>query len=491
MRSLRSVFYYLGVILIAFSVLQAAPLAISALYKETVQFPMRIYVIPAAISLCVGLALVLLLKSRPMNPRLSMAVGTLGWVTLSLLGALPYWLALDITYLDAFYEAVSGFTTTGSTFLIGLKGLPKSILFWRALSQWIGGLGIFTLFLFVVRESGARHSLMGAEAHKATTDRFSPGVFSSLRILWLIYGGMTVACGLLLWAEGLTPFDAIAHALTTPSTGGFSTHDASIGYFASAGYEHAVAIEYTILAFMFLGATSFLVFWKLLQGKLRAISSNVELRVWILLLLFASGLVVVADRSNASTIGWHAHLRSSLFHVVSIASTTGFTMRGLSTSWFSPGTKQILLVLMLIGGCVGSTAGGLKVFRISVLGSVLRHGLRLQLGSHLEVMPIQLGRYRLHRTEIERTVAVAVAWALFLFVGWMATTLAGRLDGWSSLSGMVSALGNIGPHYIEPSVNATLGIIDKSLYVVAMIAGRLEILPLIILFSRKTWRCGP
>jgi len=164
MRSLRSVFYYLGVILIAFSVLQVAPLAISALYKETVQF---IYVIPALISLGIGLAFVLLLKPRPMTPRLSMAVGTLGWLTLSLLGALPYWLALDITYLDALYEAVSGFTTTGSTFLIGLKGLPKSILFWRALTQWIGGLGIFTLFLFVVRESGARHSLMGAEAHKS------------------------------------------------------------------------------------------------------------------------------------------------------------------------------------------------------------------------------------------------------------------------------------------------------------------------------------
>ncbi|MBU1048935.1 TrkH family potassium uptake protein [Candidatus Bipolaricaulota bacterium] len=490
MRSLRSVFYYLGVILIAFSVLQAAPLAISAMYKETVQFPTRIYVIPAVISLSVGLAFVLLLKSRPMNPRLSMAVGTLGWVTLSLLGALPYWLALDIRYIDALYEAVSGFTTTGSTFLVGLKGLPKSILFWRALTQWIGGLGIFTLFLFVVRDSGARHSLMGAEAHKVTSDRLSPGVFSSLRILWIIYGGMTIACGLLLWAEGMTPFDAIAHALTTPSTGGFSTYDASIGYFAIAGYKHAVAIEYTILAFMFLGATSFLVLWTLLQGKWRLVAESVELRVWVSLLLFATVLVVVADRSNVSSMGWHAHLRSSLFHVVSVASTSGFTLHDFSTSWFSPGTRQVLLALMLIGGCVGSTAGGFKVFRISVLGSVLHHGLRTQLGSRLEVIPLQMGRYRLPQEEIERTVAVAVAWALFLWAGWMAATFAGRLDGWSSLSGIISALGNVGPNYIQPSVNATLGVVEKALYAVAMIAGRLEILPLIILFSRRTWRYG-
>lgn len=488
MRSMRSVFYYLGVILIAFSVLQAAPLVISALYNETVEFPMRIYAIPAIISLGVGLAFVWLLKPLPMPPRLSMAVGTLGWVALSLLGAVPYWLALDISYLSAFYEAVSGFTTTGATFLTGLQWLPKSILFWRALTQWIGGLGIFTLFLLVVRESGARHSLMGAETHKAATERFSPGVFSSLRILWLIYGGLTLTCGLLLWIEGMTPFDAAAHALTTLSTGGFSTHDTSIGYFVQAGFDHAVAIEYTILLFMFLGGTSFLIFWNLLRRKWRSISGNVELKVWILLLLFAGGLVVLADRSNATAIGWHAHIRRSLFHVVSIATSTGFTIRELSSTWFSPGTQQILLVLMVIGGCVGSTAGGFKVFRVSVLGTVLRHRLRTILGSRLEVMPQHLGRHRLDRTEIERTVSVAVAWGVFLLVGWMLTTLVGRLDGWVSLSGMASALGNIGPHYIQPSVSANLSPIVKAVYALAMIAGRLEILPLIILFSRRTWR---
>ena len=488
MRSMRSVLYYLGIILIAFSVLQAAPLAISALYKETVEFPMRIYAIPAIISLGIGLVLVSLLKPRPMTPRLSMAVGALGWFALSLLGGVPYWLALDISFFDAFYEAVSGFTTTGATVLTGLQWLPKSILFWRALTQWIGGLGIFTLFLFVMRESGARHSLMGAETHKAASERFSPGVFSSLRILWLIYGGLTLVCGLLLWVEGMTPFDAAAHALTTLSTGGFSTQDASIGYFAQAEFDHAVAIEYTILAFMFLGGTSFLVFWNLLRRRWRSISGNVELKIWILLLLFAGGLVVLADRSNATTIGWHAHIRRSLFHVVSIATSTGFTIRDLSTTWFSPGTLQVLLTLMLIGGCVGSTAGGLKVFRVSVLGSLLRHRLRTILGSRLEVMPQQLGRHRLDRTEIERTVSVVVAWGLFLWIGWMLTTLVGRLDGWASLSGMVSALGNIGPHYIQPSVRANLGPAVKVVYVLAMIAGRLEILPLIILFSRRTWR---
>jgi trk system potassium uptake protein len=488
MRSIRSVFYYLGVVLVAFSVLQAAPLAVSVLYNETVQFPMRIYAIPALISLGIGLALVVPLKPRPMTPRLSMAVGTLGWFTLSLLGAIPYWLALDISYSNALYEAVSGFTTTGATALTGLQWLPKSILFWRALTQWIGGLGIFTLFLLIVRETGARHSLMEAETHKAASERFSPGVFSSLRILWMIYGGLTLVCGVLLWIEGMTPFDAVAHALTTLSTGGFSTHDASIAYFANAGYPHAVAIEYTILVFMFLGGTSFVIFWNLLRRRWRSVTGNIELRAWLALLVVAGGLVVLANRSHASVVGWHALIRDSLFHVVSIATTTGFTMHDLSTSWFLPGAQQVLLTLMLIGGCVGSTAGGFKVLRVTILGSLLRHRLSATLASPLEVMPRQLGRHRLERAEIDRTVTVGIAWMLFLWVGWMIVTLTEPIGGWASLSGIVSALGNVGPQFISPDVNAGLSTFVKLLYALAMIAGRLEILPIIILFSRRTWR---
>jgi trk system potassium uptake protein len=488
MRSIRSVAYYLGFILVAFSVLQAAPLVVSVIYNETVEFPMRIYAIPALISLGLGLSLVILLKPGAMTSRLSMAVGTLGWIALSLLGAVPYRLALDISYLDALYEAVYGFTTTGVTFLTGLQWLPKSILFWRALTQWIGGLGIFTLFLLVVRESGARHSLMEAESHKAASERFSPGVFSSLRILWAIYGGLTAVCGLLLWAEGMTPFDALAHSLTTLSTGGFSTYDANVAHFALAGYAHAVAIEYTILAFMFLGGTSFVVLWNVLRGRVRPAVRNVELRMWLLLLAAATGLLVLADRSNAASIGWHAHIRGSLFHVVSIATSTGFTLTDFSGTWFSPAAKQVLLLLMLIGGCVGSTAGGFKVFRVSVLCSVLRHRLRTTLRSPIEVLPLRMGGDRLAPVEVERTVSVAVAWGVVLVTGWMTVTLISRLDEWSSLSGMVSALSNIGPYFISSSANTALSSSVKAVYALGMIAGRLEILPVLILFSRRTWR---
>jgi trk system potassium uptake protein TrkH len=487
-RSRASILHYLGVILIAFSTLQAAPLVVSAIYNETVRFPMRIYAIPAGLSLAVGLALVVVFRPRRLTVGTAMAVGALGWFALSLVGAIPYWMALKVTFLDAFFETASGFTTTGATLLRGLSLLPKSLLLWRALTEWIGGLGIFTLFLFVIREGGTRYTLLGAEAHKAASERFSPGVFSSLRILWTIYASLTIACGLLLWVEGLTPFDAAAHALTTVSTGGFSTYDASVAHFSTAGFRHAVAIEYTILVFMFLGGTSFLVHWNALRRRWRSILANRELRGWVILLAGATLLVAIADRGRVADVGLHAHVRTSLFHVVSIATTTGFTTRELASTWFSPFTRQVFLILMLVGGCVGSTAGGLKVLRAVILGRLLGRRLRVVTRSGREVVPLTLGRGLLSQDEAERAVAIAVGWTIALGIVWLVVTFASRLDGWGSLSAAVSALGNVGPHFVAVETFAGVGAAAKVFYILAMIAGRLEILPFLLIFSRRAWR---
>ncbi len=488
MRRYGAVLHYLGTILVAFSLLQAAPLLISAIYRETVRFPMRIYVIPAGISLSVGLLLVFLFHSRRLTLGAAMAVGTLGWFTLSLLGAIPYWLALDVTYLDAFFEATSGFTTTGATLFTGLSLLPKSILLWRGLTEWIGGLGIFTLFLFVFREGGDRHILMSAEAHKAASERFSPGLFSSLRILWSIYAGLTVGCALLLWAEGMSPFDAAVHGMTAVSTGGFSNYDASIGHFAAAGYPHAAGIEYTIIAFMFLGGTSFLVHWHLLRRRLAAVFRNTEVLAWIGMLIGATALVAIADRGRIADVGVQEYIRSALFHVISIASTTGFTTHPIDSVWFSPFTKQVLFLLMLVGGCIGSTSGGLKVMRVVLLGKLLRRRLRGITGTRHEVLPVTLNRRLVPSGEVERAAAVAVGWAGSIVLVWLAVSAASGLGGWESLSAAASALGNVGPNYIPSEAFLRIGAGAKVTYILAMVAGRLEILPLLLIFSRRVWR---
>ena len=488
MRTRSSTLHYLGVILVAFSVLQAAPLIVSAIFQETVRFPMRIYAVPAGIAIGLGTALMVLFRPRVLSAGAAMAIGALGWFVLSLVGAIPYWLALDITYLDAFFETVSGFTTTGATVLTGLELLPKSLLLWRGMTQWIGGLGIFTLFLFVIREGGRRHVLLGAEAHKARSERFSPGVFSSLRILWTVYGGLTIACALMLWAEGMGLFDSVVHALTALSTGGFSTHDASIAHFASAGVGHAVAIEYTLLAFMFLGGTSFLVHWGLIRRRWRAAFRNAELRAWLLLLLVATGLVLAGDRARIAEVGLHTFVRQSLFHVVSIATTTGYTIRELADPWFSPLTAQVFLLLMIVGGCVGSTAGGLKVRRIAVLGGLLRHHVRGSVRSPREANPLTFDGGRLASADVERTAAIAIAWVAATAVLWAITLLLSDLGPWASLSASVSMLSNIGPNAVESGAFMGLGPGVKVCYSLAMVAGRLEILPFLLIFSRRAWR---
>jgi len=488
MKNLSTVLHYLGIVLIAFAFLQALPLIISAIYLETVEFPFRIYVIPAALSAALGVGLVTLCRARPLSSGSAMATAALGWFTLSLIGAVPYWLALDITFLDALFETVSGFTTTGTTLFVGLDGLPHSILFWRALTQWIGGLGIFTLFLLVALRSGLPHNLYLAESHKVASKRLAPGLFSSLRILWAIYGGLTLACAIVLWAEGLDLFDAVVHALTTLSTGGFSTHDASIGYFAKEGYKHYVAIEYTIIAFMFLGGTSFLVHWNLLRRRWKGLWHNMELRLWVLLLLGATLLVGLKSGASLGTHGVHGHIRSSLFHVVSIATTTGFTTQDVAGAAFSPVAKQVFLLLMVIGGCVGSTGGGVKVLRIGLMGKLLWQQLRSISRSTRQVNPLLVDGEIIRAEEIQRTAAIVFAWLALLALGGLVTGLLTDFGPLEAASGMFSALGNIGPSYIPAEGFAFVGTGVKVWYILAMVAGRLEILPLLVIFSRRAWR---
>jgi trk system potassium uptake protein TrkH len=330
--------------------------------------------------------------------------------------------------------------------------------------------------------------LLGAEAHKAGSERFSPGVFSSLRILWAIYASLTLICAGLLWAEGLSLFDAVAHALTTVSTGGFSTYDDSIGHFAAAGFRHATAIEYTILVFMVLGGTSFLIHWNVIRRRWRSVTHNSEFRAWLVWVFGAAALVAIAARAAIATVGVHEHVRASLFHVVSIATTTGFTTQDLTTPWFSPFTRQVFLGLMLAGGCVGSTAGGLKMLRLAVLAKLLRKQLRSASRSMREVIPLTLDGRLVAREEVERTASIAVAWMIAIAIIWLATTLTSRLGTWGSLSAAMSALGNVGPHFADPVTFAEIGPGVKVCYILAMVAGRLEILPFLLIFSRGVWR---
>ena len=494
MTRLATVLHYFGVVLVVFSFLQALPLLVSAVSERTVDFPALTYGAPAAACLLLGVALARGFRPRELTAGQAMAVGVIGWIALSLIGALPFWLALDFGYFDMLFESVSGFTTTGMTVIlppagelspIALQDLPESLLIWRAMTQWIGGLGIFTLLLAITLRGGPRHHLLAVEMHKAASGRPVPGLLHSLRILWLVYVGLTVACGAILYGLLGDPVDATVHALTTVSTGGFSTHDGSIGDLA--GHPHAVAIQYTLIAFMFLGGTSFLLHWKALRGRFRDVFLDPELRLWVAFLAAATLLVALSRRVDPGA-GLHERIRSSLFHVVSVATTTGYTLRDLGDVAFGALAQQVFLWLMLVGGCVGSTAGGLKVMRVRLLARVTQHFVRRTALPPSAVVPLTLRGVAVPRDEVTRLAVLVFGWLGFVAVGSIVLAATSSLGVAAAMSGSLSAMGNVGPSLINAEAFAGLGVAAKLWMMVAMIAGRLEILPLLLLFRRGAWR---
>jgi len=484
-------FDYLGALFWVFGFVLLLPLAVQLHYWEVgaAEVPWWTYPVPAGAALVLGLALKRRLRWQPLDARRSMLLCVLGWIGVSAIAAIPFCFALGTNYLDALFESVSGFTTTGITMLTGLDGMPRSILFWRSLTQWLGGLGILTFFLAVVVSAGGpAEGLFSAESHKIFSRRPAPGLFRTLRILWGIYLLLTVLTAALLWLEGLSLYDAVSHAFTALSTGGYSPYDASIDHYRQAGYRHYVAIEYTVTFAMVLGGTNFFIHYRVLTGDGRALWDNLEVRLWWPLLAGATALVMLDHFLAFGFEKVEETFRYALFQVVAIATTTGFGTRGIASDYFPALSKQIFLLLMVIGGCVGSTGGGVKVLRIGILLKMVGRQLRRVIYGRRVVAPVVVDGEVVSAEEVRRTSALFFAWVALLALGGGATALVSRLGPLESASGMFSALGNIGPCYIPLAKMVALDPLIKIVYIVGMLAGRLEILPVLLLFSRRAWR---
>jgi trk system potassium uptake protein TrkH len=491
----RPLLDYLGLLAWVFGLLMLIPLAYELVVGDPGGDPTRVlgFGAPAAAALILGLVLKRNLRSPPLDGRQAMLVTALGWIIVSAIGALPFWIGLRMSFVDAYFETVSGFTTTGITMLQGLDFLPRSILFWRSFIQWTGGLGILAFFLAVLYTGGSAQRMYSAESHKIFSRRPAPGLFHTLRILWLIYAGATGIIALLLILEGMSPFDGIAHAMTALSTGGYSPHDASIGYYAASGCRHAVLMEYTVILGMLAGGISFLVHFKLLRGSARALWDSLEMRLFWLIVAAATGIVLFDHmRSVGFAVyepgGFHGVFRTCLFQVSSILTTTGFATRDIASDYFPAASKQIFLVLMVIGGCVGSTGGGIKVLRVGVLYKMLVRQVRRAIHGPASIQPVVVDGERVEVGELRRVAALFFGWVGLLVFGGIVTSLLSRHDALSSMSGMFSALGNIGPCYLSVSDMVALHPGVKIVYTLGMLAGRLEILPLLLLFSRGSWR---
>lgn len=503
-RRLVCIFHFVGHLLQILGLILLFPIIVALVYwgqNGDGWHTVLAFVIPAVICFSLGLVLRNMFIAETLDTTSSMLMCALGWIFASALGALPFVIGIGSGYLNAYFEAMSGFTTTGITVYTGLDDMPRSILFWRALSQWLGGIGILSFFLIVtVRASGAHH-IFGAESHKISWRRPVPGLQNTLKILWGIYALFTVLAAAVLALEKMPIFDAICHSLTTLSTGGFSVHDASIGFYSQTGHPNYRLIEYTLVFIMMIGGINFLVHYRLLTGDIKALWDNIEIRYWWRLIAVFVCIVVI-DRlrktgalsavfTNGGTLDWlgiERAFRCSIFQVVSILTTTGFGTRDIGSDFFGALSRQLFLVMMVVGGCVGSTSGGLKVLRVAILNRlVFREIFRARVSPKASSELVIDGK-AVPDDEVRRVAALFFAWIGLLIIGGGITALLSKHGPLQSASGMFSALGNIGPCYISVQDMINTGAIVKLTYIFGMLAGRLEILPVLLLFSRRAWR---
>lgn len=484
------IFHLLGSLLVIQGFLLIIPIIIILLYGEYEL--LKAFFLPSLMSFSIGYLLQRSTVEGTLTFLQSMLICGLAWIVLSFFSCMPFYIGAGSSFLDSYFETVSGLTTTGITLFTDIEVLPKSILFWRSFIQWLGGLGILTFFLAITFRSNSTYfQLYSAESHKIDSSRPTPGIFNTVVILWTIYAAFTVCEIIILKILGLSLFDSFCHTFTTLSTGGFSTYNTSIDYFRRAGYVHYRAIEYVFTFFMILGGINFLLHYKILTGKFKDVKNNSELKYFLAIILVSTILILLDRHQHITSLSLsrlEEEFRTSVFTVVSILTTTGYGTTDINDPYFPAMSKQIFLIMMLIGGCVGSTGGGIKVLRITVLFKAFTVQIRKLRLPRKALSEVVIDRRIVPDTELKRITGLFFGWLFLLLTGGFITAYFTDLGSWEALSGMFSAVGNIGPCYISVQQMSELPIIVKLTYIFGMLAGRLEILPILILFSYKAWK---
>lgn len=407
---------------------------------------------------------------------------TLGWIVMTIFGALPFIFYGAIpSYTDAFFETMSGFTTTGATILTDIEKLPPGLLFWRSLTQWLGGMGIIVLSLAILPLLGiGGMQLFTAEVPGVTKDKIHPRVQETAKRLWGIYVILTAAETALLMVGGLNLFDAINHSFTTMATGGFSTKNASIAYYTSP------FVQYVFILFMFFAGTNFTLHYLGFHGKFKSFKENTEFKYYLGFTLFASLFILIIHLPHVD-FHWEEAIRQSLFHVVSLTTTTGYVTSDFE-NW-APFSRMIFFALLFVGGCAGSTGGGIKFVRHIVL---FKNGwTELKRLIHPRaVIPVKFNGKAVSSEIISNVQAFFIFYILLFVIGSMILALLG-VDFVTAAGATATCIGNIGPGIgtVGPVNNfAHLPDIVKWILSLFMVIGRLELFTVIIIFSPTFWK---
>lgn len=488
--NLKAVFYFLGKIFLILGALMLLPLAVCIYYnlQGFREASYQSFIIP--ISLIFMLGIILTMK-KPENfsiyAKEGFAICGLSWIFMSLLGALPFFISGSIpSYINAFFETVSGFTTTGSSILTEIHSLPKSILFWRSFTHWIGGMGILSFMIAILpKAKGNQMHIMRAEVPGPATSKVVSRISNSARILYIIYFVMTLLeiavlfIGNRITGDNMRFFDCVVTSFATAGTGGFSVLNNSI-----AGYGSAFS-EWVIIVFMFLFGVNFNLYFFLLTKRFSDILKDEELRGYIIINL--AGVVLIALNICGQYDSLSTAVRDAFFNVNSVMSTTGFCTADYNT-W--PTLSKIVLIMLMCVGCsAGSTGGGFKIIRLELLAKLMRRDLRKA------ARPRAVTSVRINGKTVDESITKGVVSYLNLYVITMlVSTLLISLDNFStttSFTAVIACFNNIGPGLegVGPTGNfADFGILSKLVLIFDMLAGRLELFPILLLLVPSTWR---
>jgi trk system potassium uptake protein TrkH len=481
MIDFRPILFILGILLTTLAVGMCLP-ALADLISGRGDW--LVFAASAGVNAFIGITMILTTRTAPGNLSMRQAflLTAMSWVVIAVFGALPFTFAnLQLSFTDAVFEAMSGITTTGATVMTNLNDAPPSILLWRALLQWFGGIGIIVMAVAILPQLQVGGMQLFRMESSDKSEKAMPRIAQVASAIGITYVGLTGLCAALYWASGMPGFEAFAHAMTTIATGGFSTRDASIGFFNNA------AIDWVAVIFMILGSLPFVLYLQAVRGNMTPLLQDTQVRCF-LFLAFSAVALMVTWQTLINGVPFGEAARYVTFNAVSIMTGTGYS----STDFGLWGSFPVALFffLMFVGGCAGSTTCGLKVFRLQVLYATTQ----AQIGKLLQPHGVFLPQF--NRKPIPESVSASVMSFFFFYVmsfgalaiglGWMG------LDFLTAVSGAASAIANVGPG-LGPIIGPggtyeSLPDAAKWLLSFGMLLGRLELFTVLILFTPAFWR---
>ncbi len=489
----KIIFHIMGLLLLFNGVFMLLAVLVSGIYKDGVTLDIAL---ASVTTLSIGALLMFYTRKhkKEVQRKEGYIIVTFGWIALSISGMLPYLFSETIPGVtNAFFETISGYTTTGASIVDDIEALPEGILLWRSLTHWIGGMGIIVLAIAILPLLGiGGMQLFAAEAPGPSADKLHPRITDTAKRLWYIYFGYTVAETLLLKLAGMTFFDALNHAMATLSTGGFSTKNASLAF-----WNDTPAIQYIVIFFMFLAGSNFVLSYFAFKGKVQRVLKDEEFKYYggFILLFAIVAAIVIYSQINMAVSAYHpmvwgqgeSSVRHALFQVVAVITTTGFVTADF-TGW-TPFLTILFFGLMFLGGSAGSTAGGIKVMRHLL---IIKNGL-LEFKRTLHpnaVIPVRYNNKMVKEHIVYNIIAFFVLYMLLFIIGALGLGALG-LDFVSAIGGAASSLGNVGPALGSLSpLNNFHGLPDLAKWWCAflMLAGRLELFTVLILLTPYFWR---